>query len=76
MKFKFAFRRPKLPKLPKLPAFPKLTPEQRARLEPYVARWRALSAQQRRLAVFGGALLAVTMLYALLWSPMQMSWRC
>jgi general secretion pathway protein M len=71
MKFKFAFSRPKLPKLPKLPALPKLTPEQRARLEPYVARWRALPVQQRRLAVFGGALLAAAMLYALLWSPMQ-----
>ena len=73
MKFKFAFKPklPKLPKLPRLPPFPKLTPAQRARLDPYLERWRALPAQQRRLAVFGGALLAVVLLYSLLWSPMQ-----
>ncbi len=70
MKFKFAFK-PKLPKLPKLPELPKLTPAQRAKLEPYVARWRALPAQQRRLAAIGGSVLAVVLLYSLLWSPMQ-----
>ncbi len=69
MKFKLAI--PKLPKLPKFPALPKLTPERRAKLEPYVARWRALPAQQRRLAVFGTGMLAVVLLYSLLWSPMQ-----
>ncbi|OGI42064.1 MAG: hypothetical protein A2150_00190 [Candidatus Muproteobacteria bacterium RBG_16_64_11] len=59
------------PKLPKLPPLPKLSPEQRAQLEPYLARWRALPAQQRRLALFGGGLLAVAIFYSLLWSPMQ-----
>lgn len=70
MKFKFAFK-PKLPKLPSLPALPKLTPAQRATLEPYLARWRELPAPQRRLAIVGAALLGVAMLYSLVWSPMQ-----
>lgn len=70
MKFKFAFK-PKLPKLPSLPALPTLTPAQRAKLEPYLARWRELPAQQRRLAIVGAALLGVAMLYSLVWSPMQ-----
>ncbi len=65
------FIKPKLPKLPKLPPLPKLSPAQRAQLEPYLARWRALPVQQRRLAMFGGGLLAVVIFYSLLWSPMQ-----
>jgi len=67
MKFTFKFK----PTLPKLPSLPKLSPAQRAVIEPYLARWRALPAQQRRLATLGGAVLAVLLLYSLLWSPMQ-----
>jgi len=70
MKFTFKFK-PKFPTLPKLPSLPKLSPAQRAVIEPYLARWRALPAQQRRLATLGGAVLAVLLLYSLLWSPMQ-----
>lgn len=70
MKLKINFK-PKLPKLPKLPPLPKLSPTQRAQLEPYLARWRALPVQQRRLAMFGGGVLAVVIFYSLLWSPMQ-----